>query len=323
MAKNSNISWTDNSFNPWIGCTKVSPGCKNCYAAVQDKLRKWTPEGWGGPRRRTSVDYWKQPLSWNRNAEMYPDCCANGHRLNQGAQLLIGNTTCPAHVEEGKVVGNEAGVRCSAAILPNVRPRVFCASLADWLDNEVPIEWLADLLKLIHDTPNSDWQLLTKRPQNWKNRLHEVLLKQPGCDENEAWVETVVRWIDGFPPSNIWLGTSVEDQQRADERIPELLKIPAKVHFLSAEPLLGPINFEKVPGFNRIGLDLSGWWVISGGESGSNRREMEVSWIQSIANQCRNAKVPFFCKQDSGPKPGKQGRLSDELFNRKEFPCAS
>jgi hypothetical protein len=129
VSANSKIEWTDHTFNPWIGCTKVSPGCAHCYAETEDKRRGWTAEGWGKgkPRKRTSAAYWKQPLKWNRDQLFECDEC--------GKRFLSPVT----------------GPVCCGFIPNRVRPRVFCASLADWLDDEVPIEWLADLLALIHD----------------------------------------------------------------------------------------------------------------------------------------------------------------------------
>src|ERR1700736_1621504 len=121
IMENSKIAWTHHSFNPWIGCQHVSPGCDHCYAERDWDHRfhhvKWGPHG---PRKRTTDDYWKGPPRWNREAE-----------------------------ETGK------------------RFRVFCASLADWLDNKVPRSWRDDLAQVIHDTPNLDWLMLTKRIENF------------------------------------------------------------------------------------------------------------------------------------------------------------
>jgi protein gp37 len=173
------------------------------------------------------------------------------------------------------------------------KPRVFCASLADWLDDEVPIEWLADLLKLIHDTPNLDWLLLTKRPQNWRPRLKEAgefIAKRRGHGDIEL-VMFVVNWlVDGSAPENVWIGTSVEDQQRANERIPELLNIPARIRFLSVEPMLGFINFSAV-----VLKNIQ--QVIFGGESGAKARVCNVDWIRDGVTQCRDAGAKVFVKQ--------------------------
>lgn len=271
--KNSRIEWTDHTFNPWIGCTKVSPGCKNCYAETLNKRwRNGANWGNGAPRARTSVSNWKQPLKWNIDARRQFDSWKTFRdSLGTSDDKLVAN-------------GHE----------PFCRPRVFCASLADWLDDEVPIEWLADLLKLIHDTPNLDWLLLTKRPQNWFNRITGVLLKQNPASNMAAWV---AEWRDdrvGHPPLNVWIGTSVEDQARADERIPELLKIPARVRFLSAEPMLEAMDL--LPQLARAGETRIDWCIV-GGESGSGARPFRVEWAKDIIQQCRASNVAPFLKQ--------------------------
>lgn len=260
MAENSKIEWTDHTFNPWRGCTKVSPGCANCYAETLSHrnpavLGMW---GKGKPRKYASKAMWAKPLKWNRDAEH-------------------GIVDCPRR-----------------------RPRVFCASLSDWLDDEVPIEWLADLLRLIHDTPNLDWLLLTKRPQNFRPRLFDVWHETPGIGADlYDWVKS---WDRGRAPENIWMGTSVEDQTRADERIPELLRIPARVRFLSCEPLLGPVSLPRIHAVN-LALGLEGWqipgihWVIAGGESGTDARPMRPEWVRGLRDQCAAAGVPFLFKQ--------------------------
>lgn len=175
-----------------------------------------------------------------------------------------------------------------------VHYRVFCASLADVFDNQVPVEWRADLWWLINDTPQLDWLLLTKRPQNISRMLP-------------------ADWGDGYP--NVWLGTTVENQTEADRRIPHLLAVPAAVRFLSCEPLLGPVDLRQwigsrpyigastyggVDGFRRC--DLSGStglldWVICGGESGPGARPMHPDWARSLRDQCEAAGVAFHFKQ--------------------------
>jgi protein gp37 len=285
--QDSKIQWTHHTFNPWIGCSKVSPGCANCYAETLDKNRfsktlsggtKDAPVshwGKGAPRQRTSAANWKQPLRWD-NAE-FP-----------------------------QLVGIE-------------RPRVFCASLADWLDDEVPIEWLADLLDLIRRTPHLDWLLLTKRPQNWRGRIFHAWEYSVVFDKSylTVWLASWLRETQGTPPANVWIGTSTEDQARADERIPLLLNIPAKVRFLSMEPLLGPVEIRalrKSDGWTYADRPLTGeratrqglWpdkdmprihWVIAGGESGPKARSMHLDWAKGIRRQCEAASVPFFMKQ--------------------------
>jgi protein gp37 len=181
----------------------------------------------------------------------------------------------------------------------NIRPRVFCASLADWLDDEVPIEWLVDLLSLIHATEGLDWLLLTKRPENWKERIEAAADTLRGNDSKWPLMCLLNWWIEGNAPRNVWIGTTVEDQERADIRIPDLLEIPAKVRFLSCEPLLGPLNLEPAFSFIREvhHKDTPIHWVICGGESGLNARPMLPNWARSLRDQCAAAGVSFLFKQ--------------------------
>lgn len=257
MSENSSIEWCDHTFNPWIGCTKVSPGCAHCYAETLMDTRygrvKW---GKGQPRQRTSEANWKLPDRWSRKPRIH----------NVEANTLR-------------------------------KARVFCGSLCDWLDDEVPIEWLADLLGVINDTPNLDWLLLTKRPENFQDRV------MGAWETARCAMDMLARWkrLSGqaIPPPNVWIGTSVEDQVHADERIPELLKIPAKVRFLSVEPMLGEIDLQYAA-FN--GADsltkLEGiHWAIFGGESGKGSRPCAVEWIRDGVMQCRSAGVAPFVKQ--------------------------
>lgn len=266
MAANSKIEWCDHTFNPWIGCTKVSPGCANCYAETENNRRMWVAEGWGRgkPRHRTSAANWNKVRAWNVQA--------------MGAAQ---------------------------------RPRVFSASLADWLDDEVPITWLAELLLLIRETPNLDWLLLTKRPQNFHSRMNEILnsdlsgvatspaqVRKPSrmieiCnpDLSEALRYLPGQWLEGSPPENVWFGVSTEDQRQADGRVPHLLSIPASVRWLSVEPLLGPLRLPLTNNVDRIN------WVVVGGESGANARGCHTEWVRSIRYQCGLWGVPFFFKQ--------------------------
>ena len=270
--KDSKIQWTDHTFNPWIGCTKVSPGCLNCYAEAMD-LRFTGGAHWGkgAARRRTSAANWKQPMKWDRES-LNAWCAARG----QGVSF-----TEPR------------------------RPRVFCASLADWLDDEVPIEWLADLLDLIRRTPHLDWLLLTKRPENWKARLDDILTREaiPEDDDGRPTLsDWILDWYNGKPPSNVWMGTSVEDQTRADQRIPQLLEIPAKVRFLSCEPLLGLVDlaYSAFNGADSLSKIAGIHWVICGGESGRSAREMDKDWARFLYAQCHRAGIAFFMKQMGG-----------------------
>lgn len=237
MAENSKIEWTDHTFNPWIGCQKVSPGCDNCYAeALMDKRYRKVEWGPHGERKRTSEANWKLPLRWAKQA--------NGHR-----------------------------------------PRVFCASLADVFDNQAPMKWRADLWSLIQQTPQLDWLLLTKRPENIARMLP----------------------YRGWSPPNVWLGTTAENQEQATKRGRILREIPATVRFFSCEPLLSDIDFEPE---TLMALD----WIICGGESGHEARMMQEWWAEHIRDQSRTAGVHFFMKQMTGKRP-----IPDNLMIR-EFP---
>jgi len=280
MSENSTIEWCDHTFNPWEGCTKVSPGCLHCYAETRNHRFGGDNWGKGKPRRRTSAANWKQPIKWNRGPFVCGKCQRQFVQL-EGRQTLREPIPggCCQHCNFGTYR----------------RPRVFCASLADWLDDKVPIEWLADLLKLIHDTPNLDWLLLTKRP---KNRARLILASTVLLERGDLAVHMGADWLGGSPPSNVWIGVSVEDQQRADERIPELLKIPAQVHFISAEPLLGPIAFfsdamAKVIPEDAPDID----WIIFGGESGPGARPCNIDWIRKSVKLCQFVGIKVFVKQ--------------------------
>ena len=303
MGENSKIEWCHHTFNPWIGCTKVSPGCANCYAEKSTRARVLRSEGhetWGKGAKRslTSEANWKQPLKWNERTARTRVGIPGNHLVKIGTmdgKVMFTDVTCPS-----------GGVMPPAdwEALPKFRPRVFCASLSDWLDDEVPIEWLGRLLKLIRDTPHLDWLLLTKRPQNWQARLHKVSEHLKNQQQPHAVVDA---WLDGHAPANVWIGTTMEDQTRADERIPVLLNIPATVRFLSCEPLLSIVDLHSAHiavETWRVGESFNGppplngiHWVICGGESGPNARPMHPDWARSLRDQCHAAGVPFFFKQ--------------------------
>lgn len=269
MAENSKIEWTDHTFNPWIGCTKISPGCTNCYAAVDTFARRERAHGrelWGlrAERHRTSEVYWQRPLAWNK--QKWLECSACGWRGPEKEMILsgCGNEKCP-----------------KAECCTPTRQRVFCASMADVFEDNLELEeWRASLFAWIQATPNLDWLLLTKRPENVTNMIP-------------------YNWLKNFPP-NIWMGTSVENQKYADERLPYLVNIPAKVRFISCEPLLSELklNHEYDGQYVRNWLHPNGVnWVICGGESGPQARPMHPAWARSLRDQCQAAGVPFFFKQ--------------------------
>ena len=276
MAENSKIEWTTHTFNPWTGCTKVSPGCKYCYAeALMDQRYhkvKWGPQG---IRLRTSVSNWRKPLQWNKT--QWFQCPGCGWSGPEKDMLLDG---CPNLI-------------CHAVCVP-ARQRVFVASLADIgeIHETILDEWRIDLVNLVTECNNLDWLFLTKRPENF----------------NELYLDL----FGGQLPDNLWVGTSVENNKTAGERIPQLLKIDAKVRFLSCEPLLEQmfigfdIWFDQEYYEGRIGKPRDGiarqykdliHWVIVGGESGPKARPMHPKWATSIRDECVSAGVPFLFKQ--------------------------
>ncbi|CAN5279514.1 phage Gp37/Gp68 family protein [soil metagenome] len=213
-----------------------------------------------------------------------------------------------------------------------IRPRVFCASLADVFDNAVHPDWRSDLFELIHRTPDLDWLLLTKRIGNVARMI----------------------WADGEMtalPANVWLGATIINQEEADRDIPKLLAVPAKVRFLSMEPLLAPVDLGRicivpqVKGAARAGIhidalrgryvesgmayigdwDVNGLypddastlsldWVIVGGESGPGARPMQPNWARSLRDQCAAAGVPFLFKQWGAWAPLPSARDADQLY---------
>lgn len=241
MAENSKIEWTHHTFNPWMGCTKVSPGCAHCYAeTLMDTRHHKVQWGKGKPRVRTGAANWREPYKWNKQA------------------LAAGG-----------------------------RHRVFCASLADVFDDEVPINWLQDLLQVIDDNKQLDWLLLTKRPQNIYMRMNEAM---------NGNFEPSKTFREHMP--HVWLGTSAENQECWNERVGMLKIIRARVHFVSSEPLLGPIQ---------IG-DVQPDWLIVGGESGRGARPIEAQWVTSLRDQCIERDIAFHFKQWGGENKKLTGR---------------
>lgn len=269
MSANTKIEWAHHTFNGWWGCTKVSPGCANCYAATFSKRTGHQVWGANAPRRFFAEPHWKEPLKWDRLA-------------------------------------GEAGER----------HRVFCGSMMD-IGEDRPdlVEPRKRICDLVERTPNLDWLLLSKRPENFTR---------------------LMTWGEGRWPRNAWAMTTVENQKMADTRIPELLKVKTVVRGLSMEPLLEAVNIDSFHGFLGFVPSQKGcchvchewkpnvrmWadgaavgralcetcddgqrhWVIVGGESGPGARPFNLEWARSIVGQCKAAGVACFVKQ-MGSRP--------------------
>lgn len=265
MSETTAIEWCDATLNLWWGCTKVSEGCKHCYA---DSLsNRYGRAEWGPKGTRVEVKGWRSTLN----------------KISKRAK------------EE------------------NRRLKVFCQSMSDTFEgpetcggvdseNWKIIRYLQDrLFEAIWTHPELDFLILTKRPENALKYFEATY--QPG--------------FEGRIMSNVWIGTSVENQETADKRIPHLLKIPAAVRFLSCEPLLGPVALTGIQTFlypggevidslrghledifsEVVGQTRKVDWVICGGESGPKARPMHPDWARTLRDQCQEAGVPFFFKQ--------------------------
>lgn len=288
MSQNSSIEWTDTTWNPVRGCTKVSPGCAHCYAETF--------------------------------AERFRG--VKGHAYEQGFDLRL----VPEKLNEP---------------LSWRKPRrVFVNSMSDLFQDGVPDEYIDQVFAVMTLATKHTFQVLTKRA----DRMQAYLTKS-GRRSNITWARTYLQehieahwskaqllaayakpgaeWDEmerAWPLPNVWLGVSVENQHFADERIPLLLQTPAAVRFISAEPLLGPVDLAELPsnyggadrpllrldalrGGHRCGPASFGPetarldWVIVGGESGHGARPFAHEWARSIITQCKAAKVAVFLKQ--------------------------
>lgn len=341
MSENSKIEWTERTWNPVVGCSKVSEGCRNCYAIRGAWRMQHNPN--------------------ERVASAYNGTAYKGHGGTLGwtghVNLLNERLTMPFRWKDG---------------------RVFVNSQSDLFHPQVPFEFIDLVMLVMALNPQLTFQILTKRPERmveyfWQGRLSDALnnqlvwgfdefcidslefsprLKAAGwktemCPLNGINEDCVAVYEGPIPLPNLWLGVSVEDQASADERIPLLLQTPAAVRWVSAEPLLGPVTL-KVPevgtpptgefwndgwianpdegddwkywGFRECGIR----WVVVGGESGPGARPMHPDWARSLRDQCVTSRVPFFFKQwgewHDGRKVGKKiawkaldGRTWDEF----------
>ncbi len=294
MADGTKIEWTDATWNPITGCAVVSPGCTNCYAmrlagtrlrhiASRAGLTRDSKAGpvWTGETRLNTAELTK-PLHWRRPRKIF--VCAHG----------------------------------------------------DLFAESVPDDWIDRVFAVMALAPQHTFQVLTKRARRMRDYISKRSTKHhPAMDYAAIWSATGTIShpaidLTAWPLRNAWLGVSAEDQTRADERIPDLLATPAAVRWVSAEPLLGPIDFlgeemngpltDGEPTAEQVANDPTGWrvvrygvsrlnWIVVGGESGAGARPMHPAWARSIRDQCAEAGVPFFHKQNGEwaierPRPG-------------------
>ena len=288
MADKTGIEWADATWNPTVGCSLVSPGCTNCYA---------------------------MRAAWRlHHAEKYA-----------GLTELAGAR--PRPVWTGVVRLDEAALDIP---LRWRRPRrIFVNSISDLFHESLPDVAIDRVFAVMALAPQHTFLVLTKRAARMREYI-DMAASRVWRQVGETPDEWRVRRIDGdpvipclaahgarwggeqpWPLCNVWLGVSVEDQARADERIPDLLATPAAKRFISAEPLLGPIDIA-VAMLTDAGLEVlfakyeagelrngrgSLDWVIVGGESGAGARPMHPDWARSLRDQCAAADVPFFFKQ--------------------------
>lgn len=288
MSDNSKIEWTDATWNIITGCSVVSPGCTNCYAM---KL--------AGTRLR-----------------------------NHQSRAGLTNDSRGGPVWNGEVRFNEQWL---TQPLLWAKPRhIFVCAHGDLFHESVPFEWIAKVFAVMACTTRHTYQVLTKRPERmlkWFNSLRDDTLGYQYQnyirfhDSIGFWPTSVrpaavwPQWTPNhgnrggydccgplWPLENVWIGTSAEDQQRADERIPLLLRTPAVKRWISAEPLLGPVTISSIEKLD---------WVVVGGESGPNARPMHPAWVRSLRDQSLKANVPFFFKQWGGWGPEAIPPVSD------------
>lgn len=338
MSDGSNIGWTDATWPLVRGCNRVSPGCDECYAILVaarfdrpgmwgeglTKLRNGEPD-WSGKIQLVPTEL-PRPLHWKRPRLVFP--CS-------GADLFH-------HKVPFEYIAAAYGVMLAT-------PHHTYQTLTKRPDRELQFhEWLAEQADRVYPDINPSRAQASFVLTAARARLDEkdrARLPQSGYAGPEPFM--------GWPPPNVLAGTSAERQPELDERMASLRKIPAAGQWLSLEPLLGEIDLTEyihpvslvraVAHHERTNHDCGGggsgadadctecgavWeagkpdvsWVVVGGESGRKHRDVELAWIDQIVQQCRAAKVPIFVKQDSGLRPGKQGRLSDDLWAIKDLP---
>lgn len=267
MSDGSKIEWTDATWNVVIGCDKVSPGCDHCYAI------------------RTAHRFQEHPNS--AVAAAYAG-------TEQG-----GDWTGRVNLVESRL---DLPLRWK-------RPRrIFVNAQSDLFHDQVPDEFIARVWAVMASAPRHTFQVLTKRHGRMRSLLssEEFRLAVQRRIPHAGASPYVAAYWKTWPLPNVWLGVSVEDQKRADLRIPALLDTPAAVRWISAEPLLGPVDIINGLGDSWLtGID----WIVAGGESGPGSRPMHPDWARSLRDQCEVAGVPFLFKQWGSHRPSAVGSI--------------
>jgi len=269
------IEWTNETWNPVTGCSKVSAGCKHCYAErMSHRLKGRFGYPADDPFKVTlHPDRLNQPLKWKKPRQIF--VCSMGDLFHEDVPF-------------------EYITRVFDTMVSWRRPSWKAREAEDW-------ENLID--------PGHTFQVLTKRPERIAPWIEWVQRNQ--SDYDESGIRPKMTTAEGWP-AHIWLGTSVENQATADERIPHLLKCPAAVRFLSCEPLLGPVDLVQSVVKRRIG-DPQPDWVICGAETGPGARPMNPDWARSIRDQCKAAGTPYFFKRMGSAW---KGETPDDLMVR-------
>jgi protein gp37 len=289
------------SWNPTTGCSRVSPGCEHCYAFELHDQRHKANRDAARALLIGSDELAREP--GETDAQLARRA---GYKLPVAPQYDVPFSTVQLLDE-----------RRLTEPLRARKPRCyFVDSMADLFHEDVPAEFIDRVFAVMSLSPQHLFLILTKRPERInayigddrrEERISDVIWDVPWKMPSEVRVAAGRdRVYGGWPLPNVWLGVSVEDQQRADERIPLLLDTPAAVRFLSCEPLLGPVDLMRVPylvsRYLEPPYDDRIDWVIVGGESGRHARPMDIAWVRSLLEQCRRAGVPFFMKQ-MGSRP--------------------
>jgi protein gp37 len=302
MGERSAIEWTDSTWNPTRGCSRVSPGCVNCYA-----------------------------------------------------ERFAGRFAGPGELYEGYVLRTPSGPRWTgvvdfledkldAPLRWKAPRRIFVNSMSDLFHEGLTFEDIAAVFGVMLGAPRHTFQVLTKRAERMEEWFAWIAERLGGpaahCrmvagdaippdpprrypEEDPKGYELPPGYPDVWPLKNVWMGVSVENQERADERIPHLLHVPAAVRFLSCEPLLGPVVLDlheieialEPDGRGNAAIEGPLHWVIVGGESGKSARPMHPDWARAIRDECQAAGVPFFFKQwgEWAPRSPDDGKPFDSL----------